>query len=179
MNHITTESVTALKPSSWVSVNYVVAPDLRLLRESIETYGWITPIVVRKEDSTVIDGYHRWLLASKDPKGIGKAIPVAWVSCDQIDAMILHITLNRARGSIVNRDLSALMKKIIRSRKYSNEELRMMLEMTLDEFDVLSDGSLIKRRNIKKHEYSMAWVPIETSGSDAPIKIERPPNKDS
>ena len=45
--------------------------------------------------------------------------------------------------------------------------------MTLEEFQILLDGSLVKMRKIKQHTYSPAWVPIESaSGED--IKIERP-----
>lgn len=179
MNNTTLENWKALKPSSFKTVNHVLAPDYRLLKESLEKFGWLVPIVVRKEDSTIIDGYHRWVLAANDPKALGEEIPVSWVSCDQVDAMVLHVVLNRSKGSILNRDLSVLLKQIQRSKKYEEEELRLLFRMSHDEFDILRDGTLLKHKNIKRHEYSKAWVPIETSGTSEPIKIERPPNEDS
>lgn len=179
MKNLSYEPWDAINPSPWRSINHVLSPDFRLLKESLERFGWLAPIVGRHEDKSIIDGYHRWVLAAKDPKGIGKEIPVSWVSCDQVDAMVLHVTLNRARGSILNRDFSRLIKDIRRSKKYEDEELRLVFRASQDEWDILLDGTLLKHKNIKKHEYSKAWVPIEASGTPDPIKIERPPNKDT
>ena len=49
--------------------------------------------------------------------------------------------------------------------------------MSSDEFDVLFDGSLIKKRKVKEHIYNKAWVPIESTSSED-FHIERPPTPD-
>lgn len=175
----TIEDWKALKPSSWVTVNHVLRPDMRLLRDSLTTYGWLLPIVVRSEDKAIIDGYHRWMIAAENPDTLGQEVPVVWVDCDEIDAMVLHVTLNRARGIILNKDLSTLLKRIRRSKKFDDDYLMRALGMTMDEFDLLADGTLIKMRNVKAHRYNKAWVPVETSSAPSPIPIERPPGKDA
>jgi ParB-like chromosome segregation protein Spo0J len=164
----------AVRPAKW-RANYVLRPDLKLLKQSLEEYGWIYPIIVRKADSTIIDGFHRWLLYQPDEK-----VLVLWVDCDEIDAMIMHVRLNRARGEIVNRYLSKLVRRVLRSRKYTDEEVRQKLGMTYDELDVLADGTLLKIKKIAEHKYSKSWVPVETKGREkaAPVPIERPPNPD-
>jgi len=179
MKNLSYERWDALNPSTWHTVNHVLSPDYRLLRDSLERFGWLTPIIGRHEDKTIIDGFHRHVLASNDPKGIGREIPVSWVSCDSIDAMILHVILNRARGNVLNKDFSKLIKNVRRSKKYEDDELRLMFRASQDEWEVLKDGTLLKHRNIKKHEYSKSWVPIEARGAEEPITIERPPNKDT
>ena len=84
-----------------------------------------------------------------------------------------HIDINRYRGIVVAKHLSRVLQKIYQSGKYGVNELRKKLGMTLEEFQILLDGSLVKMRKIKQHTYSPAWVPIESaSGED--IKIERP-----
>ena len=44
--------------------NVVIGPELRLLEHSILKTGWIQPILVNR-DYIIIDGFHRWQLASQ------------------------------------------------------------------------------------------------------------------
>jgi hypothetical protein len=158
-----------LKPAKWVSASYVVSPDYRRLTNSIIKYGILSPILAQK-NGKIIDGYHRWTVANE--QGIS-TVPVVIMDIDNIDAMLLHIDMNRSRGTVVAKYLSRMLKRILASGKYSHEDLRHKLEMTSDEFDVLADGTLVKMRKIKQHSYSPAWVPIESaSGED--IRVERP-----
>jgi ParB-like chromosome segregation protein Spo0J len=172
-----------VQPASW-KTTYIFKPEMKLLTESVLDYGWIAPIVVRKEDSTIIDGFSRWVISQdkrivKRDKGI---IPVTFVDCDEVDAMIMHVRLNRAKGSTIAKPLSRLLKRIIASKKYDESIIQEALRMTDEEFDLLVDGSLIKTRKLKEHKYSNAWVPVEAPPPDAQIAgeitIERPPNAD-
>jgi len=167
--HADVIKASKLKPAKWVSSSYVVSPDYRRLTNSIISYGILSPIVCQP-NGTIIDGYHRWTVANEQKI---KTVPVMVVDIDDIDAMLLHIDLNRSRGVVIAKFLSRMLKKVIASGKYEYDDLRRKLEMTSDEFDVLADGSLVKMRKIKQHSYSPAWVPIESaSGED--IRIERP-----
>jgi|TARA_B100000902_G_C27307045_1_gene916116 ParB-like chromosome segregation protein Spo0J len=158
-----------LKPADWRSVCYVVTPDYKQLVACIEKYGVLSPLVILK-DGTIIDGYHRWVIANE--LGI-KDLPVIVVKANKVEAMLLHIDLNRYRGVVVAKFLSRLIRRIYQSGKYSDNKLRKKLGMTQNEFEVLLEGSLVKMRKIKQHTYSPAWVPIESaSGED--IHIERP-----
>ena len=100
-------------------------------------------------------------------------VPVVEVECTEVEAMVLHVRLNRYRGDTVARRLSAIIRRILVSEVYDMDSLRNEFAMSHDEFDVLADGTVLKRRNISAHEYAAAWVPIESaSGED--VRIERP-----
>ncbi len=159
----------SLRPADWTSTCYVVKPDFKQLTSSIKSFGILSPIIAQK-DGTIIDGYHRWIIANENRI---KNVPVVYVDVDKIEAILLHIDLNRYRGVVISKFLSRLIQRICASGRYSDEKLRTRMGMTWDEFDVLKDGSLVKMRKIKQHTYSPAWVPIESpTGED--IHIERP-----
>jgi len=158
-----------LRPAKWSSTSYMVAPDYKRLTESIQDHGMLHPIVIQK-NGTIIDGYHRWTIANENRI---KKVPVVVVKCDDVEAILLHIELNRYRGMVIAKYLSRLMQTVMQSKRFTEEQLRKRLGMTYDEFDVLLDGTLIKMRKIKQHSYSPAWVPIESkTGED--IHIEKP-----
>jgi ParB-like chromosome segregation protein Spo0J len=171
----------AIKPSSW-RANYLLKPDLELLRLSMSDFGWLQPIIVRVEDMSIIDGHHRWVVAGEPAfiKKHGKQIPVMYQDIDLIDAMIMHIRLNRARGEMFAKPFSKMLKSIVLSDKYSSEELEDLLIMSPDEVDLMLAGGLLKQRKIPQHNYSRAWVPIEAPSKEQVEKalIERPPNAD-
>jgi hypothetical protein len=104
-------------------------------------------------------------------------IPVLWQDVDEIDARLMHIQLNRAKGMIVPRFLSLTIKDVLRSKKYTEKQLRNMLCMGIEEFELLEAGNLFVQRKIAEHTYSKAWVPVESNGRDVPT-FERPPTPD-
>lgn len=170
-----------VKPAEW-RTNYVLKPDMDLLRISMNDFGWLQPLVIRAADGTIIDGVHRWVIAcEKDfQKRHGKDVPCIYVDCDEIDAMVMHIRLNRARGEIFAKPFARLLKKIVLSDKYSAEDLEDILVMSPDEVDLMLAGGLLKSRKIPQHQYSRAWVPVEAPSADSvqQASIERPPNAD-
>jgi len=181
MNEVKQVSPNDLKPASWQST-YIVSPDLTVLARSIVKHGILSPIIAREKDSTIIDGHERCLLALNNPQikeTIGTTVPVVFVDCSEKDAMILHIQMNRGRGSVVAKKLSSLIRTLSVSQSVTEQEVCEALNMTLDEFDLLLDGTIIKHRAIKNHIYSRAWVPVESSTkiSNEPL-IEAPPNSD-
>jgi ParB-like chromosome segregation protein Spo0J len=182
MNEIQMVDGGSLKAAPFKST-YILKPDQKVLSESLHQYGFLSPIIVQRKSNVIIDGHERWLIAANEEALVKKyrgKVPVTLVDCDDIDAMILHIQINRARGGLYAKPLSSLFKKIVRSGKYDKANLRRMLSMTADEIDLLFDGGLIKTRNLKQHTYSRAWIPVEApSGkSTGPVTIERPPNAD-
>ena len=60
--------------------NKVSEDNLKLLTQSILTNGWTLPIVVRP-DYTIIDGFHRWTVAGREPLKtmLGGKVPVVIV----------------------------------------------------------------------------------------------------
>lgn len=168
-----------LRPASW-RANYILKPELNRLALSLREDGWMYPVLARSEDSTIIDGFARWLCAQG--KEISGEVPVRWISCEEIDAMILHVRVNDSRGQIVPGYLSRLLRKIDRIGKYSLDELQRRVGLDDDTFDLLMDGSLIKSRRLAEHKYSAAWVPVEAPSPGAVLAgemaFERPPDAD-
>lgn len=181
MNEVRQIDPKDLKPAPW-KATYLLSPDLAVLARSIHAYGVLSPIVVREQDLTIIDGHERHLLALNNQQikeAIGATVPVISVKCSEKDAMILHIQLNRGRGLVVAKKLSSLIRTLFISESVTEQELCTALNMTLDELEVLTDGTIIKHRDIKNHIYSRAWVPVESSVKlvDEP-QIETPLNGD-
>jgi hypothetical protein len=170
-----------LKEAPW-RANYILKPDVELLKRSLSDHGWLQPLVVQKSTNTIIDGNHRWEIASNiQPltKAYSGCVPVTYQEVDQIDAMVLHVQLNRARGTLVGKDLSYIVRSVMKSRKYSEKDIRTLLRMGIEEFDLMIDGDLVKVKKYDQHQYSSAWIPVEAPQGivQQPI-IERPPNTD-
>lgn len=183
---------TALRPAKWRST-YTFRPEMRLLAQSLRDLGWVQPIVARELDGTIIDGFARWVVAQND-KTISRRdegeCPVVYVACDEVDAMIHHVRLNRARGQMLAYPLSKLVALAIGSGKYGHDTLQSALGMTRDEYDVLQMREILVNKAVKEHTYSRAWVPIEAppvgtvidgskvSEISPDMSFEKPPNPD-
>lgn len=166
-----------IRPAPW-RATYILKPDLKLLERSIFHMTMLFPILVQKETSYIIDGFARWVAAQNLGETYGLQVPVLILDLDDTDSMILHVEMNRGRGSVVAKDLSNLIQRCIRSEKYDYDSIRERMNMTADEFDILADGSLVKRKKMREHKYSKAWVPVETSGLGEKPSIERPKTPD-
>lgn len=173
-----------LKIPEW-RATHVLRPDLLVLSGSLIEFGFIQPIHVRRETMEIIDGSERFTIATTFPDDIldntDGLIPVMFHDLSLQDAMLMHIRLNRGRGSLVASRMSPLIKTIRRTNAYSTKYLQTILSMGPEEMILMVDGSLIKTRKIKEHNYARAWVPIEApSGKpdNSPIHIEKPPNPD-
>lgn len=182
---VETVHIDSLRPARWAA-SHLLRPDERLLVQSMTDWGWLQPLVVRAEDRTIIDGNLRWVMA-KEQKSVmatvGDQVPVVWVTCDEVDAMVMHIRLNRAKGMQVATKLSSLLKWLIVSKKYDRRKIQNLLVMTNEEYDVLAEGLYLKKKSIKEHTYSRGWVPVEApkpgSAIAGDITFERPANRDN
>jgi ParB-like chromosome segregation protein Spo0J len=175
-------NINDLKIPEW-RANYTLRPDLMVISASLIDFGFIQPIHVRKETLEVIDGSERVLLArniKQITKESNNKIPAIIHDVDSLEAMMLHLRLNRGRGSVVAKPMSRIIRKVIHSRKYSDQEIKRILSMKSNELNLMIDGSIFKTRNISDHKYSRAWVPIEAPPGtvDSGPTIERPPNLD-
>jgi hypothetical protein len=162
---------------------YILRPDLLVLSRSLYDLGFIAPLIVQKSTNIVIDGNERLSLV-KNQKQIrektGDTIPVIYIDCDSLDAQMLHIRINRSRGSMLAKPVSSIIRNIIKSKKYKKEDLDSILQMKHDEYQLMIDGSLLKHRKISEHKYSRAWVPVEAPAGtlDSGPVTETPPNSD-
>ena len=176
-------NVENVRPPEWATT-HILTPDIRLLYRSILSYGWLYPLIVRKEDMTIIDGSSRWMVASEsDDILVDGKIPITVVDCDEANAILMHIRLNRAKGSIVAKRLSRAIQRL-NDLGYTDEvQIRTALMMTPDEYEVLSEPRLLKNKKLVTHEYSRAWVPIEVAPESvqksSEMTFERPPTPDA
>jgi hypothetical protein len=172
-----------LSVPSWNTV-YILRPDLLVLADSLSSFGIMSPLVVRKEDNSIIDGSQRYKLIAGNknlsalfPDGL----PVTYVDCDELDAMVLHVQMNRGRGNMVAKQLSSIVRLLKKSRKFDEKDFVKRFCMKFDELELMMNPTIIKQRKISEHNYSRAWVPVEAPPGTVdkmPIVAEAPPNPD-
>ena len=134
--------------------NKVSEDNLKLLTQSILTNGWTLPIVVRP-DYTIIDGFHRWTVAGREPlhTKLGGKVPVVIVDHHGDGSADVYgtITHNRARGTHLLEPMKALVKKLLDEGKtvaeigkqlgMKPEEVFRLSGFTRDEFlDLMTKG---------------------------------------
>ena len=104
--------------------NKVSEDNLRLLVQSILTNGWTLPIVIRP-DYTIIDGFHRWTVAGREPlkSMLNGKVPVVIVDHKGDESADVYgtITHNRARGTHLLEPMKAIVKKLMDEGKTIRE----------------------------------------------------------
>ncbi|OGS01151.1 MAG: hypothetical protein A2V88_08705 [Elusimicrobia bacterium RBG_16_66_12] len=98
------------KPAEPLAIRYVAPASLRLnernprlmppeemaaLRRSLEKWGFVDPIIIRRENGEVIGGHQR--IAAALELGL-EAVPVIEVDVSEMDATLLNLALNRIAG---------------------------------------------------------------------------------
>ena len=120
--------------------NKVSEENLKLLIQSILVNGWTLPIVCRP-DYTIIDGFHRWTVAGREPlkTKLGGKVPVVIVdhTGDESADVYGTITHNRARGTHLLEPMKAIVKKLMDEGK-TVQEIGKQLGMKPEEVFRLS-----------------------------------------
>ena len=91
---------------------YILRPDLLTLAKSLIDFGFITPIIVQKGTNFVIDGNERVSLAkiNKHVKlAVGDTCPVIYFECDSFEAQMMHLRLNRSKGTLLAKPTSKII----------------------------------------------------------------------
>ena len=171
-----------LRVPDW-KATHILRPDLLVLSASLMEFGFIEPLHVRSGTNEIIDGSERFLLftgVAKIKEAHGTTIPVIEHECDSLEAMMLHIRLNRGRGNLVAKKTSDIIRKLQKSGKYKKNDFDSLLCMKVDELELMLQPSVIKSRKIQSHTYSRACVPIEAPAGtvDSGPNLEVPPNPD-
>lgn len=133
----------------WVPVEEVVANDwnpnsvapreLALLRISILADGWTQPIVTTRDPEralyVVVDGFHRWLEAYRDPeireRNAGLC-PIVVCDLPMAERMAATIRHNRARGKHSVLGMAAVIFGLL-DGGWTDEEVMTQLGMENDE----------------------------------------------
>lgn len=122
--------------------NVVNEENLKLLTQSILSNGWTLPIVVRP-DYTIIDGFHRWTVAGREPlkSKLNGIVPVVIVHHEEKSGDIYGtITHNRARGTHIIDPMRRIVKELMDAGK-SVKEIRRETGMSSEEIFRLGDFS--------------------------------------
>lgn len=149
-----------LKPNNY-NPNKVSEQNLELLVQSILVNGWTMPIVVRP-DMTIIDGFHRWTIAGREPlkTKLGGKVPIVVVEHkDRAEDIYGTVTHNRARGTHLLEPMKAIVKELLNAGK-TTKEICKELGMKPEEVFRLSDFSRDDFLNIMTnglHEYGKAY----------------------
>lgn len=157
---------TDLKANDW-NPNVVMTQELRLLERNILTHGWIQPILVSRE-LTVIDGFHRWSLsqASEALKArYNGLVPVAVLDLDEAEAMLLTVSINRAKGTHLAFRMSDMVRRLVDVHGLTFEAIEAGIGAYKGEVQLLYQEDVWKRKAIDKHQYSEAWAPKTTEKS--------------
>lgn len=123
--------------------NKVTEDNLQLLMRSIEVNGWTLPIVVRP-DFQIIDGFHRWTVAGREPlkTKLDGMVPVVIVDHHGDESADIYgtITHNRARGTHLLGPMKSIVQGLLKEGK-TTAEIGKQLGMTIEEVFRLSDFS--------------------------------------
>lgn len=133
--------INKLKPNNY-NPNVVTKENLELLTQSILTNGWTLPIVV-KPDYTIIDGFHRWTVAQREPlkNKLAGMVPVVIVDHKSHSEDIYGtITHNRARGTHVIGPMKAIVRELVNDGT-PMKEIEKQTGMKKEEIFRLSDFS--------------------------------------
>ena len=138
ISHVQIVDRDSLKPNNY-NPNKVMEENLKLLEQSILNNGWTLPIVVRP-DMVIIDGFHRWTVAGREPLKslLGGKVPVVVVKHENHEEDIYGtITHNRARGTHLLDPMKAIIKELLESGK-TVKEISKQLGMSDEEIFRLS-----------------------------------------
>jgi ParB-like chromosome segregation protein Spo0J len=100
------------------------------------------PLVVRP-DYTIIDGFHRWIVAGQEPllSKLNGKVPVVIVQhTNEAEDIYGTVTHNRARGTHLLEPMKAIVKRLIDEGR-STSEISKQLGMKPEEVFRLSDFS--------------------------------------
>lgn len=149
-----------LHANAW-NPNRVHLAELRLLERSLLSTGWLQPLLVNPE-RLIIDGFHRWRL-SQDSEGVRARwrgrVPVAVLDLDRAEAMLTTIRINRAKGTHVAVEMSAIVRELIAEHGYDRQQIADAIGGTVAEVDLLNQQDVFAAKGIAKWAYSQAWYP--------------------
>jgi hypothetical protein len=163
IDHIDWVDATSLVANHY-NPNVVHYQELGLLEHSILKNGWIHPILVNG-DRVIIDGFHRWTLATKSPrlreKYDGK-VPIATIPITLPAAMMMTIRINRAKGTHVALKLSEIVHALIAEHGIDKRQIATEIGANLDEVELLSQDGVFQARGLADLPFSPSWVPKDT-----------------
>jgi DNA modification methylase len=101
-------SIDALRPDP-ANPRSISPAELDALERSIRTFGFVQPVIARREDGVVIGGHQRLVAARR----LGLAsVPVVWLDLPPEAARLLGLALNRISGTWDEQLLARLLAEL-------------------------------------------------------------------
>ncbi|MFH1485706.1 MAG: site-specific DNA-methyltransferase [Chloroflexota bacterium] len=112
--------------------------ELETLTRSIQEFGFVDPVIARREDKVVIGGHQRLVAARK--LGV-KKVPVVFLDISVEQARLLNIALNKISGSWDQELLARLLADLNQAPA---------IDLTLSGFDNEEIKKLLKRLDVRE-----------------------------
>lgn len=145
--------------------NHVFSTEMKLLKRSIVEDGWTQPIVATPE-GVIVDGFHRWTLASTDAEVIaltGGLVPVVRTSPrDSSHARASTVRHNRARGQHAILKMGEIVRSMLDDGR-SHEDVARDMGMEMEEVERLADLRSSPER-VGQDSFGRGWVPLPKRG---------------
>lgn len=154
--------------------NRVMNAEMALIEKSILKTGWIQPILINK-DNIIIDGFHRWTLSRLSPalqQRYNRTVPCCVLDVSEVEAMIITVRINRAKGTHLAFRMADYVKEIINKHGYPMEQLANDIGGTIDEVKLLMRNNVFAAKDIENYTYSEAWVPAESGRTRLPTPAD-------
>lgn len=146
--------------------NKVAAPEMELLKHSIEMDGYTQPIVTyydkRQDKYIIVDGFHRYKCA-RDFFDL-EEIPIVVINKDLKNRMASTIRHNRARGTHQIPNMSNIVVELTKLG-WSEKKISDEIGMELDEIVRLKQVSGLKEA-FADHIFSKSWEEFEKKIQD-------------
>jgi ParB-like chromosome segregation protein Spo0J len=117
--------------------NHVAKYELKLLKTSLLSNGWLFPIIVSSEliedKHPIIDGYHRWLISDDtDIKlMLGTLVPIVVLDISREQRILTTVQMNRAKGEHEIYKMHNLVKELLAT--YTEKQVMIYLGMEKEE----------------------------------------------
>ena len=155
--------------------NHVAAPEMELLRLSVDHDGYTQPVVTYADNGAreVVDGFHRYRVGNEYPEiqatllGFLPVVQIRDQSGDRSDRIAATIRHNRARGKHQVVKMTDIVLELKR-RNWSDAKIGKNLGMDPDEVLRLSQiGGLADV--FADRDFSMAWEVAEDDLDDSAV----------
>jgi DNA modification methylase len=148
--HIEHVDIETLRPDP-ANPRKISIAEMESLTRSLREWGFVQPVLVRREDSVVIGGHQRLLAARR----LGmKTVPVIFVDLAQEQARLLNVALNKISGEW---DEELLARMLADLRTVDD------LDLTLTGFDEDELDKLLKSLDVRERREKVEDFDVEAA----------------